>query len=293
MCAAPEKIAAMQDALSTILESPTVEWVATGFGFTEGPLWHPDGFLYFVDLRRSQLLRWQAGKGVEVVREKTGEGNGLTFDRQGRLIMCEGGNRRVSRTEADGRVVTLADRCQGKRLNRPNDVVCRSDGSVYFTDPGMRVPPEEREIDSSPVFRIAPDDTIAIVTTECEYPNGLAFSPDERTLYVANTRTRMFIHAFDVHPDGGLINHRSFVSMSSPEEGVPDGMKVDVEGRIFCTGPGGTWVFDPTGKHLGTIRTPEIPANCAFGGSDYRTLFFTARKSLYSVRVKVPGIKAL
>jgi sugar lactone lactonase YvrE len=270
-----------------------VERVATGFGFTEGPLWHPDGVLYFVDIRRSQLLRWQPGKGVEVVRENTGEGNGLTFDRQGRLIMCEGENRRVSQTAADGTVVPLAERWQGKRLNRPNDVVCRADGSIYFTDPGMRVPPEERELESSPVFRVAPDGTLSIATIDCEYPNGLAFSPDERTLYVANTRTRMFIHAFDVQPDGSLANHRSFASMSSPEEGVPDGMKVDVEGRIFCTGPGGTWVFDPSGNHLGTIRSPEIPANCAFGGPDYRTLFLTARTSLYSVRVKVPGIKAL
>jgi gluconolactonase len=209
-------MAGMNGALSTILESPTVERLATGFGFTEGPLWHPDGFLYFVDLRRSQLLRWQPAKGTEVVRKNTGEGNGLTFDRQGRLLMCEGANRRLSRTEADGRILPLADRWQGKRLNRPNDVVCRSDGSIYFTDPGMRVPPEERDLDTSPVCRVAPDGTLAIATADCEYPNGLAFSPDERTLYVANTRTRMFIHAFDVQPDGGLTNHRSFASMSSP-----------------------------------------------------------------------------
>jgi gluconolactonase len=123
--------------------------------------------------------------------------------------------------------------------SRKGRVVCRSDGSVYFTDPGMRVPPEQQEIDSSPVFRVAPDGAITMATADCEYPNGLAFSPDERTLYVANIRHRMFIHAFDVQADGSLTNHRSFASMSSPEEGVPDGMKVDVEGHIFCTGPGG------------------------------------------------------
>ena len=283
----------MSDALATMLKSPGVERLATGFGFTEGPLWHPEGFLYFVDLRRSQLLRWQPGKGVEIVREHTGEGNGLTFDRQGRLIMCEGANRRVSRTEADGSVVPLVERWQGKRLNRPNDVVCHSDGSLYFTDPGMRVQPAERDLDSSPVFRVTPDGIVSSATAECEYPKGLAFSPDERTLFVSNTRTRMFIHAFDVQPDGSLTNHRTFASMSPPEESVPDGMKVDVEGRIFCTGPGGTWVFDPSGIHLGTMRSPEIPANCAFGGADYRTLFLTARTSLYAVRVKVPGIKVL
>jgi sugar lactone lactonase YvrE len=291
--AAREEVQSMSDDLSMILESPTVERVATDFVFTEGPLWHPDGFLLFVDIRRSLLLRWQPGKGVEIVRENTGEGNGLTFDRQGRLIMCEGGNRRLSRTEADGRVVTLVDRWQGKRLNRPNDVVCHSDGRIYFTDPGLRVPPEQREIDVSPVFRVAPDGTIALATADCEYPNGLAFSPDERTLYVANTRHQMYMRAFDVQPDGTLTNSRVFADMSSTEEGVPDGMKVDAEGRIFCTGPGGAWVFDPSGRHLGTIRLPEIPANCAFGGPDRRTLFFTARTSLYAVRVKVPGITAL
>lgn len=279
----------MSEDLASILDSAP-ERVATGFVFTEGPLWHPDGFLFFVDVRRSLLFRWSPERGVEMVRENTGEGNGLTFDRQGRLIMCEGGNRRLSRTEPDGRVVVLVDRCQGKRLNRPNDVVMRSDGSVYFTDPGMRVPPEQREIDTSPVTCVAPDGSASLATTDCEYPNGLAFSPDERTLYVANTRPQMYIRAFDGQPNGTLTHSRVFADMSSTEEGVPDGMKVDTQGRIFCTGPGGAWVFDATGRHLGTIRLPEIPANCAFGGSDHRTLFFTARTSVYSVRVKVPGI---
>jgi gluconolactonase len=295
----------MSDDLSAILDGEP-ERISTGFIFTEGPLWHPDGFLYFVDIRRRQLLRWVPGRQAEVLQENTSEANGLTFDLQGRLITCEGGNRRVTRTEQGGTTTALADRWEGKRLNRPNDVVGRSDGSVYFTDPGGRVPPEEREIGFSGVFRVDPDGQLHLATDECEYPNGLAFSPDESILYVAISRldarcleeeergevcTHRKIRAFDVAPDGTLSNNRVFADMSSAEEGVPDGMKVDTQGQVFCTGNGGTCVFDKDGRLLGTIVTPEVPANCAFGGSDGRTLFLTARTSLYSVRVKTPGVK--
>jgi gluconolactonase len=279
----------MSDALNAILETTEAERLATGFGFTEGPLWHPDGFYYFVDIRQSTLHRLTPGKAAELVRANTGEGNGTTFDLQGRLVLCEGGNRRVSRTAADGRIEILMDRHEGKRLNRPNDVVCRSDGSLFFTDPGLRVPLAERELSIAGVYRIAPDGTTALVA-DCEYPNGLAFSPDERTLYVANTRWAQYIHALEVDARGALVRRRIFADMSSDEtDGVPDGMKVDVEGRVYCTGPGGTWVFAPDGSRLGIIRTPEVPANLAFGGPDLRTLFFTARTSVYTLRAKVPG----
>ena len=279
----------MTETLAALLETTEAERPATGFGFTEGPLWHPDGFYYFVDLRRSRLYRLTPGQDPEVVRENTGEGNGTTFDLQGRLVMCEGGNRRVTRLEADGTVTVLADRYEGKRFNRPNDVVCKSDGSIYFTDPGLRVHLEERELPSAGVYRVTPDGTLTLIA-DCDYPNGLAFSPDERILYVANTRWAQYIHALELGPDGTMVRRRIFADMSSDEtDGVPDGMKVDVEGRIYCTGPGGTWVFNPDGTHLGIIRTPEIPANLAFGGPDLRTLFFTARTSVYALRVKVPG----
>ena len=292
----------MSDDLSAILDGQP-ERLSTGHVFTEGPVWHPDGFLYFVDIRRSQLLQWAPGQLADVVRENTNEGNGLTFDLQGRLIMCEGGNRRVAHTGPDGTITVLADRWEGKRLNRPNDVVGRSDGTIYFTDPQGRLPAEEREQGFSGVYRISPDGQLHLATDECEYPNGLAFSPDESILYIAISRlderclqeeernevcTHRRIRAFDVAPDGTLSNNRIFADMSSAEEGVPDGMKVDTEGRVFCTGNGGTCVFDKGGRYLGTIRTPEVPANCAFGGSDHRTLFLTARTSVYSVRVKVP-----
>jgi gluconolactonase len=279
----------MADAMSAVLETTQAERLATGFVFTEGPLWHPDGFYYFVDVRASMLYRITPGRPHEVVREKTGGGNGTTFDLQGRLILCEGDNRRVTRRAADDRFEVLVDRFEGKRLNRPNDVVCKSDGSIYFTDPGLRVPLAEREVPYAGVYRIAPDGAVSLVA-DFEYPNGLAFSPDERLLYVANTRWAQYIHVLELDGDGRVLRRRIFADMSSDEtDGVPDGMKVDVEGRVYCTGPGGTWVFAPDGTRVGVIRTPEVPANLAFGGPDLRTLFFTARTSVYTLRAKVPG----
>ena len=281
----------MDEKLTTIVESPEAERLATGFVFTEGPLWHPDGHWLFVDYRASRIHRLTPGSEPEIVREDSGGANGLTLDLQERLIICEGFARRVTRMERDGSITTLAERWAGKRLHRPNDVVCRSDGGIYFTNPGGRLDPEEREIElSGPVQRISPDGEISIVVADLEYPNGLAFSPDERTLYVANTRQRTYIAAYDVAPDGSASNGRVFAEMSSgDEEGVPDGMKVDIEGRVYCTGPGGCWVFDPSGKHLGTIRLPEVPANCAWGGEDRRTMLFTARTSVYAMRMMTPG----
>jgi gluconolactonase len=278
--------------LSQIVESPQAERLATGFQFTEGPLWHPDGYLLFVDIRRSLIFRLVPGGKPEVIRENSGSANGLTFDLKGRLIMCEGDNRRVTCWEEDGKIKPIAQRWQGKRLHRPNDVVCRSDGSIYFTNPGGRLDPTEREIPFSGVHRVGPNGRVSAVVRDMESPNGLAFSPDERILYVANTRQAMYISAYDVKPDGSVTNGRIFADMSSSEpDGVPDGMKVDVAGRVYCTGPGGCWVFAPSGDHLGIIRLPEIPANCAWGGPDYQTMFFTARTSVYSMRMKTPGTR--
>jgi gluconolactonase len=275
--------------LDDILEPGPPERLATGFVFTEGPSWHPDGFYYFVDIRRSLLFRLRPGQTPEVVRSETGEGNGTTFDLQGRLVICEGGNRRVARIADDGSVAVLMDRFNGKRINRPNDVVCRSDGSIWFTDPGLRIPLADKELVHSGVYRIMPDGTKRLVA-EFEYPNGLAFSPDERTLYVSNTRQAQYIHAIELDAAGDMVRRRIFAGMSSEEtDGVPDGMKVDVEGRVFCTGPGGTWVFAADGAQIGIIRTPEIPANLCFGGADLKTIFFTARTSVYTWRSKVAG----
>ena len=299
----------MADDLSGIVEFGAPTRLATQRGWrTEGPLWHSGGYLTFVDLGGSRLLRWDSGGRATVVREGTGEGNGCTLDRRGRLIMCEGADhRRITRMGADGSVSTISARWQGKRLNKPNDVVCRSDGSIFFTDPELRLPREEREIGFSGVFRIAPTRQLHLATDRCEYPNGLAFSPDESILYVAISRldercfqeeerhqvcTHRRIRAFNVAPDGSLSNNRIFCDMSSAEPGVPDGMKVDTQGRVYCTGSGGIWVIDPAGRRLGVIRVPEVPRNLAFGGPDFRTLYITAGESLYSLRVRTPGIRA-
>lgn len=279
----------MNDRLSALIESGEPQQLAGGFQFTEGPLWHPDGFFYFVDIRANRIYQLKPGAGPVVYRENSGGGNGTTFDLAGNLIVCEGGNRRVTRTDRAGNVTVVADNFQGKRLNSPNDVICASNGSIYFTDPTFFVPMAERELPSAGVYRVAPDGSIALVA-ECETPNGLALSPDERTLYVDNTRHTPYILAFDLAADGTATRRRIFADMCSTEQGgAPDGMKIDVEGNVYCTGAGGTWVFTPAGDLLGIIRLPEIPANLAFGGPDLRTLFFTARTSVYSIRVKVPG----
>ena len=293
----------MSDKLSSIL-SGEPELLASGFGFTEGPVWHPDSYLYFSDIPNNHLLKWVPGQSPYVAMENTQGGNGLTFDKQGRLLMCQMAARRVVRFDGDGSMTVVADRWEGKRLTAPNDVVGRSDGTIFFTDPGGRVPMDEREIKFAGVYTVSPDGEMGLATDECEYPNGLAFSPDESILYVAISRknldclkeeergevcTHRLIRAFDVAADGSLSNNRVFADMSSNLLGVPDGMKVDMDGRVWCTGNGGTQIYDRDGSHVGDLRTDEVPANCAWGGSDNRTLFLTARTSVYTVRVNTPG----
>ena len=299
----------MTEYLEGIVEpNQEAQQLATDFAFTEGPLWHPDGYWLFVDLRREPPVIHRmspAGGTPEIVREPSGGTNGMTLDLQGRLLMCEGDNRRIARMEVDGTINVVADRWDGKRFHRPNDIVCRSDGSIYITNPSGRVPEEEQEIEwPGTIHRIAPDGTVDLLAHDIDFPNGIAFSPDESVLYVSNTRElgerpdqywdgeikpNQFIQAYDVAADGSLSNSRKFGDMASAEDGVPDGMKVDAEGRVYCTGSGGVWVFDAAGEHLGIIRVPEIPANCAFGGPDFRTMLFTARTSVYSLRMTTPG----
>jgi len=299
----------MAEYLEGIVESgQEAQQLATDFVFTEGPLWHPDGYWLFVDLRREPPVIHRmspAGGTPEILREPSGGTNGMTLDLQGRLLMCEGDERRITRMEADGTINVVADRWDGKRFHRPNDIVCRSDGSIYITNPSGRVPEEEQEIEwPGTIHRIATDGTVELLAHDIDFPNGIAFSPDESVLYVSNTRKlgerpdqywdgevkqNQFIQAYDVAADGSLSNSRMFGSMASAEDGVPDGMKVDAEGRVYCTGSGGVWVFDADGEHLGIIRVPEIPANCAFGGPDFRTMLFTARTSVYSLRMTTPG----
>ena len=293
----------MSDQVANITESPA-EKLAGDFGFTEGPLWHPDGYWLFVDIQKLKIHKMSTSGQLETYRDPSFGTNGMTFDKQGNMVICESDTRQIMRRQADGSYTAIATHADGKRLNRPNDVVGRSDGTLYFTDPGGRLTEEQRELDYSGVHLIKPDGTQAVGTPETEYPNGRAFSPDEKTLYVAITRLdsrcleekekkqlceHQIIRAFDVALDGSLSNNRVFANMFSAEDGVPDGMKVDVEGNIYCTGSEGVWIFDASGNHLGTIILPEIPANCAWGGPDNRTMLFTARTSVFSMRMKIPG----
>jgi gluconolactonase len=273
----------------TISDILDPELLATGFEFTEGPVWHPDGYLFLSDIPAHRIFKLTPDGTSEVFREPSGGANGLTFDRQGRLIACEYHSRRVSRTESDGAISVLADSYHGKRLNSPNDVVVKSDGSIYFTDPFYGFPADqERELDFQGVYRIGPDGAITLLVDDFGVPNGLAFSPDERILYINDSR-HQHVRAFDVLSDGSLANGRILIDMRADARGAADGMKVDISGNLYVTGAGGTWVISRSGEHLGTIVTPELPENCAFGGPDNKTLFIAARTSIYSVRLRIAG----
>ena len=263
-------------------------------GPAEGPVWWKDGgYLLFSDISNNRRMKWAPGEGVTEFHKPTNFANGLTRDRKGRLIACEHESRRVTRWEADGEITVLANSYHGRKLNRPNDVVVRSDGSIYFTDP-MTLSVDS-ELDFAGVYRLSPDlDSIRCLVRDLVVPNGLAFSPDETVLYINDSR-RGHIRAFDVDPDGLLMlqTDRLIAGLRGERPGVPDGMKVDVEENLYCGGSGGVWVLDPTGKHLGTlVHGAPATTNLAFGGDDWRTLFVTQREALVSIQLNVPGIPA-
>ncbi len=272
-----------------------LEQLGTGCEFTEGPIWHAEGkFLLFSDIPANQMKKWTAEEGITNFRVPSGKSNGLTYDKQGRLVTCEHANRRVSRTEADGTVVTIASHYDGKRLNSPNDVIVKSDGSIYFSDPPYGLTADygiegEQDLDFQGVYRLSADgQTLTLLVDDFDRPNGLCFSPDESILYIDDTE-RMHVRAFDVQSDGTIANGRIFAEEEG-EGSAPDGMKIDVHGNVYLTGPGGIWIFDPSGEHLGILQTPERAANLGWGGDDWSTLFITASTSLYSIQCKVSGI---
>lgn len=271
------------DGLSAIVRDQPWDLVAQDLGFTEGPVWLPDGQLLFSDIPNSRIHRWRDGE-LGVYREPSGQSNGLTLDPQMRLISCEHETRRVSR-EDGGAAVPIATHFEGKRLNSPNDVIVRSDGRIFFSDPPYGITEEQRELPYNGLFSVDPHGELSLLSTDFDRPNGLALSPDERTLYVADT-PRRHVRAFDVAPTGTLSNGRVFAEMR--EDGRPDGMKVDREGRLFVCATT-VQVFDAGGKPLGVIDCPHMPANCTWG-EDGATLFITARTSVYRTRIETIGI---
>ncbi len=272
-----------------------VEWLGSGYGggaVAEGPVWWKEGgYLLFSDIGNSQRLKWAPGAGVSVFYEPTNNANGLTRDLQGRLTACEHGTRRVTRLEPDGSITVVANSYQGRRLNRPNDVVVKSDGSIYFTDPGA--PDLGLDLDFAGVYRVSPDlGSLTLLVKDFVTPNGLAFSPDESILFINDSR-RGHIRAFDTQPNGtlALATDRVFADLRGERPGIPDGMKVDVEGNVYCGGSGGIWVMDPSGNHLGIIvHGEQATTNMAWGGDDWKTLYFTTRDSLGRVQLKIPGV---
>ena len=269
-----------------------IEELGKGYLTAEGPVWYREGgYLLFSDIHHSRRMKWVPQEGVSLFREPTNEANGLTRDIQGRLIACEPGARRVTRLEADDSITVVANNYRGQRFNQPNDVVVKSDGGIYFTDPGA--PGPEYDLNISGVYRVSPDlGTITLLVGNFVLPNGLAFSPDESVLYIDDYR-RNHIRAFDMQSNGtlALATDRVFFKFTGDRPGLPDGMKVDVEGNVYCTGPGGVWVINPSGKHLGTILTgAEQTTNCGWGGEEWKTLFITTRETVGRIQLKIAGI---
>jgi gluconolactonase len=285
-----------------------IEQVAEGFSFGEGPVWDPAGALLLSDPNENTIYRWTEDRGVTVFRANSGYtgadigqygqpgSNGLTFDAQGRLTIAEHGNHRISRLEKNGVLTVLADSYEGGRLNSPNDLVYRSDGALYFTDPPFGLPAffddPRKELPYSGVFSYR-DGRLRLEATDLTGPNGVAFSPDERFLYVTNWDTaKKVVMRYPVNADGSLGAGEVFFDMTSaPGEEALDGIKVDQAGNLYVSGPGGAWIISPEARHLGTIEAPELPANFAWGDADGRTLYMTARTGLYRIRTNIPGIR--
>ena len=282
-----------------VSQNQNIEELGSGYGGdmgpAEGPLWWKEGgYLLFSDIHNNRRMKWAAGDGVSLFHEPTNRANGLTRDMQGRLLACEHDSRRVTRLEQDGTTTVISNSFQGRQLNRPNDVVVRSDGSIYFTDPWTNpAAPQQWDLNFAGVYRVTPDPgTPTRLVGGFLTPNGLAFSPDESVLYINDSRRR-HIRAFDLAANGtlNLASDKVYCDLSGEQPGVPDGMKVDIEGNAYCGGSGGIWVIDPAGKHLGTIVHGEsATTNVAFGGDDWKTLFYTSRNTLGSIGMKIAGV---
>jgi gluconolactonase len=271
------------------------ESLADGFLFTEGPAWDArNRQLLFSDIPGNLIAQWSEAGGKGVFRSPSNMSNGLTWDREGRLLCCEHATSRLTRTEADGRITVLASTHEGKELNSPNDVVVKSDGGIYFTDPAYgRMEyygkPRTPHLDFRGVYRVEPDGgRLTLLAGDFGQPNGLCFSADERRLFVNDTE-RGHIRVFDVLGDGTLAKGRIWAEVAGEGAGAPDGMKIDSEEHLYCCGPGGVHVFDRAAKCLGVIRVPTGAANFTWGDDDLKSLFITATGTLWRIRVRVPG----
>ncbi len=272
-----------------------IEEVAGGFEFTEGPIWnHLENHIIFSDIPGNIMRRWRPDGRIETWRQPSNMANGNAYDGQGRVVTCEHATSRVTRTESDGSVTVLATHYGDKELNSPNDIVVRSDSSIYFTDPGFgRMEyyglPREQQLDFQGVYRLDADSRgLTLLVDDFDQPNGLCFSLDESRLFVNDTM-RAHIRVFDVNNEGTLNNGRVWAEVTGDRDGVPDGMKVDSEGNLYVTGPGGIHVFGPDAACLGVIYMPQGCANFCWGDGDMKSLFVTASTSLYRVRVLVAG----
>ena len=262
----------------------SIEKVDAGFRFTEGPVWSREGFLLFSDVPNNRIRKLVPGERSTVFRDDSHGANGNTYDAQGRLYSCESKTRRVVRLDKKGNIEVLAEKWEGKRLNAPNDIVVRKDGHIYFTDPAFGDQADTRELSFYGVYHITPKGVMSLIAKPAGRPNGIAFSPNGRILYVDNSDDRN-VRAYDLDRNGEVSNERVLVSNI---DGVPDGMKVDEKGNLYITAKG-IAVYTPEGKLLQNIELSETPANCAFGDPDLQTLYITARTSLYRIRLNVKG----
>jgi gluconolactonase len=283
--------------LDLVAEDAAVEQICTGFQFTEGPIWHPvEQCLYFSDIPADIRRRWSAADGVSEVRSPNDKGNGMTLDADLNLYICEHVTSALIRETPSGERQVLASHYDGKELNSPNDIIVKSDGSIYFSDPSFgRMEyygvPREQDLDFQGLYRLDPESgELRLLASDFDQPNGLCFSLDESMLFVNDTMTTQ-IRVFDVDADGGISNGRVWAELTGDLEGVADGMKIDSQGNLFSTGPGGIQCFAPDATSLGVILMPEGVSNFIWGDEDLRSLFITASTSLYRVRVKTPGRK--
>lgn len=283
-----------------VAASSEIEQIAGGLLFGEGPVWHSgESVLYWVDILGDTIWRWSATAGQDVVMRPSGRANGMTFDRQHRRVVAGWSSRNIWRMEHDGSITVLADHQGRRKLNSPNDIVVKSNGSIYWTDPsgalfipGMAGTDIQRYRDDHPVYRLSPDGAdVSVVISDLPYPNGLAFSPDESVIYVADTWAKAVV-AYDVDVDGNVSPHgRTFYELVGSEDGVADGMKVDVEGNVYVTGPAGVHVISPDGVLLGRLLFgSKHCTNMAWGDDDWRSLYVTTFQGVYRVRLGIPGI---